>query len=142
MKTTCKLAAVVSVLAAFAFLTGCASIIHGSRQRITFDSEPSGAAVTVRDDSGSVIVSGMETPYTAKLHRGSGFFSSAYYTVKFEKAGYRTATMNISSNLSIGWYLIGNYFIGGLLGWLIIDPLTGGMWILEPEHLTAGMVKE
>ncbi|MDY5520178.1 hypothetical protein, partial [Campylobacter lanienae] len=28
----------------------------------------------------------------------------------------------------------GNFIFGGLLGWLIVDPATGAMWNLKPEH--------
>lgn len=31
------------------------------------------------------------------------------------------------------WYAVGNLFIGGLVGWLIVDPATGAMWTLDPQ---------
>jgi hypothetical protein len=45
----------------------------------------------------------------------------------------------ITGELNIGWYLVGNFFFGGLIGWLIIDPLTGAMWTLSPEMIYAPM---
>ena len=32
-------------------------------------------------------------------------------------------------------YLVGNFFIGGLIGWLVVDPLTGAMWTLSPDTI-------
>jgi hypothetical protein len=39
----------------------------------------------------------------------------------------------LDSTLS-GWYF-GNILIGGLIGLLIVDPLTGAMYDLEPENI-------
>jgi hypothetical protein len=33
-----------------------------------------------------------------------------------------------------GWY-VGNVIFGGLVGFLIVDPLTGAMWVLEPKDV-------
>jgi hypothetical protein len=35
-----------------------------------------------------------------------------------------------------GWY-VGNIVFGGLIGWLIVDPLTGAMWTLNTEHVNS-----
>jgi len=37
------------------------------------------------------------------------------------------------------WYVAGNFVFGGLIGWLIVDPLTGGMWTISPENVDASM---
>ncbi len=39
-----------------------------------------------------------------------------------------------------GWY-IGNIIFGGLIGWLIVGPLTGAMYAL-PESVTVEMADE
>jgi len=36
-----------------------------------------------------------------------------------------------------GWYVAGNLFFGGLIGWLIIDPFNGGIYTLRPEKIDA-----
>jgi hypothetical protein len=33
-----------------------------------------------------------------------------------------------------GWYF-GNLVFGGIIGMLIVDPLTGSMWNLTPDHI-------
>jgi hypothetical protein len=32
----------------------------------------------------------------------------------------------------------GNFVFGGLIGWLVVDPLSGAMYNLEPEHIEEG----
>ena len=34
-----------------------------------------------------------------------------------------------------GWYAGGNLFFGGLIGYLIVDPMTGAMWTLKDLHV-------
>ena len=40
-----------------------------------------------------------------------------------------------------GYGNIGNILFGGLIGILIVDPITGAMWTL-PDELTVTLVKE
>ncbi|MFG0400611.1 hypothetical protein ACF8D8_17535, partial [Pseudomonas sp. zjy_11] len=56
----------------------------------------------------------------------------------FKKDGYPDKTIELDSSLS-GWYW-GNILLGGLIGMLIVDPLTGAMYKL-PEFASADMGK-
>ncbi len=47
-----------------------------------------------------------------------------------KKEGYVKQVVSIESRVD-GWYIVGNLFFGGLLGYLIIDPATGTMWTLN-----------
>jgi hypothetical protein len=38
-----------------------------------------------------------------------------------------------------GWYF-GNLIFGGLIGLVIVDPLTGSMWTLSPRELTYNLI--
>ena len=118
-------------------LTGCATIIQGGTQEIPIRSRPDGATVEVFDKNGSLIWTSA-TPAKAVLEKGDGFFSSATYRVVISKKGYRSQEVFLQSRLSM-WYLAGNFVLGGPLGWLIIDPLTGAMWVLTPEIINAGL---
>jgi len=40
-----------------------------------------------------------------------------------------------------GWY-IGNLLFGGLIGLLIVDPLTGAMWTLDPKDINLILEKK
>lgn len=42
-----------------------------------------------------------------------------------------------SKSMEAGWYIAGNLLVGGILGWLIVDPLSGAMWTLSPAQVDA-----
>ena len=48
---------------ACSFLTGCGTIVHGSKQQVSFDSNPQGATVKLTDGTH------LTTPQTAELRR-------------------------------------------------------------------------
>lgn len=123
----------------FTVLTGCASVIgKGSPQMITINSNPSEANLKIENlRNGSMVYSG-KTPYTATLERGAGYFKSARYNVIIEKDGYNSRQLMIDGSPN-GWYIGGNFIFGGLIGWLIVDPLTGAMWTLSPEFVTTDL---
>jgi len=72
------------------------------------------------------------TPHTATLERGAGYFKPTEYRVVVEKEGYDKKEVTIKGTVS-GWYLAGNLLFGGVIGWLIVDPLTGAMYRLPKE---------
>jgi hypothetical protein len=39
-----------------------------------------------------------------------------------------------------GWY-VGNIVFGGIIGSLIVDPLTGAMWALESEQVNGSLAE-
>ncbi len=80
-----------------------------------------------------------ETPTTVSLKRGSSYFQGASYRIEVEKKGYAKKQFQITSTLNAGWYIIGNLFIGGWIGWLIVDPITGAMWNLSPEKVSIAL---
>lgn len=111
-------------------MPGCASIIAGSTQTVAFKSNPSGARIKVISHKGEVIHEGT-TPFTASLKRGRGFFQGADMKLAAEKAGYKVVEQPIKTSLE-PWY-IGNVIFGGLVGLLVVDPLTGAMFKLPNE---------
>jgi len=120
-------------LAVLMVCASCASIVKQSTQDIPFATKPDSAIVTVTSKTGEVIGKGT-TPCTLSLKRGSGYFSTAEYHVLVEKEGFKPYKLFITGNIN-GWYIGGNLIFGGLIGWLIVDPLTGGMWTLNPEDV-------
>lgn len=120
-----------AAIAAGTLASGCASIVSKSSYPVTISSSPEGADFTVKNADGKTIHKG-KTPSTLLLESGCGFFRGETYWVRFEKDGYDAAYAEIDSTLD-PWY-IGNIVFGGLIGLLIVDPLTGAMWkIPEPE---------
>lgn len=128
VKQTLKLSIVTS---AFLFITGCASIMNNKPENLNITSEPSNAKVIITDVKLNEVVLENHTPFDVTLEKRAGYFSGKTYEVKVSKKGYKDMVFNIKPTLS-GWYL-GNIVFGGLIGILIVDPLTGGMWNLEPE---------
>jgi hypothetical protein len=114
---------------------GCASIIRGSNQVVAFKSNPPEAKFKIYDNNGELIVNNT-TPNVVTLKRGNGYFKKKSYKVVVEKEGYQTMEFQIEGKVN-GWYLGGNLIFGGLIGYLIVDPLTGAMWTLSPEEINA-----
>lgn len=123
----------VLVLATGWALAGCATIVSDSKYPVVIASTPSGASFVLRDDEGAELFSGT-TPETILLESGSGYFGKAQYEVTFTLAGHQETKARVGVSMD-GWYF-GNVLLGGLIGFLIVDPLTGAMWKLEDRVLT------
>ncbi len=106
---------IASVIACLSILvSGCATVITGTDQNLTFKTEPEGATVTI---SGKVL--GL-TPLTSVVSKGKN------QALTFEKEGYKTFTTQLSTSTE-GWFF-GNIF-GGLLGLFssTTDGVSGAM---------------
>jgi len=125
---------VTSILAFTVGLNGCASIITGPSQVVTFTSVPESASIEIKNRKGKKIHSG-QTPFTVSLKKGAGYFKPEKYEITFSKAGYQSKTVEVTGTLR-GWYL-GNILFGGLIGILIVDPFTGAMFRLAPKDVNA-----
>ena len=68
-----------------------------------------------------------------KLKSCAGFFAKESYTISLQLNGYKTKTITVECKLN-SWYF-GNILIGGLLGFLIIDPATGAMYKLDNDGI-------
>jgi len=123
---------VMTAFGACAALTGCATIVHSGPRAISVASSPSGAKVSIYDRS-NVLVQTNTTPFVAQLNTKYGYFKGQNYRLVFELPGHANAEVKIDSSLS-GWYL-GNLVFGGLVGMLIVDPMTGAMYDLKPEKI-------
>jgi len=126
------------VVLMIAVLAGCASIVSKSEYPVSISSAPQAADISIVNRAGEAVFTG-KTPTTVVLKAGAGFFKGANYKVTFKKEGYNPHTAQIERGVD-GWYILGNILVGGLIGWLIVDPATGAMWTLENLHvdLTAG----
>ena len=120
--------------------SGCASIVHGGSREVIIRSEPPGANVLVLKQGTSEAVASGTTPITVSLDPKRGYFKGQSYVIKFDFPGYRSAEVLVQSTLS-GWYF-GNIIFGGLIGMLIVDPLTGSMWNLAPEEVDQSLHPE
>ncbi|MDO6460769.1 hypothetical protein Q4485_08675 [Granulosicoccaceae sp. 1_MG-2023] len=125
-------------IAAVTIMTGCASIVGSPDQSVVIHSTPSNANVTITDEKMVEVHSGV-TPVTVQLRKSDGsYFGGKEYTVEISKQGYESRTMMIKSAPN-GWYIGGNLIFGGLIGWLVVDPLTGSMYNLSPDTINAAL---
>lgn len=122
-----KMKKMMVAVIALSLITGCATIVSESIYPVTISSTPVEADFTITNSNGIKIHSG-RTPSTVTLASGDGYFSSASYRVTFKKKGFSEKTTAITAQID-GWY-IGNFVFGGLIGLLVIDPITGAMWKL------------
>jgi hypothetical protein len=127
----------VFVVAAIA--AGCASIVDGRPQPITITSNPANAKLIVYDMRKGEAILNATTPHTATLARGAGYFKKAKYKVVVEKEGFEQKEIMIEGVMN-GWYA-GNLLFGGLIGFLVVDPLSGAMWKLDPKDITVELAK-
>ncbi|WP_231670504.1 hypothetical protein [Pseudomonas mandelii] len=120
----------VTALTATLLTSGCASIVGDSKYPVNVSSTPSGADFTIKNKDGVVVHNG-STPNTVTLPSGRGYFKGEAYTITFKKAGYADTSATLETSMS-GWYW-GNLLFGGLIGMLVVDPLTGAMYKLPAD---------
>ena len=135
---------VAACIAGTVGLSGCASIVSDSKYPVSINSNAPGAVVVVRNSRG-MEMHRASTPAMVTLPAGDGFFKKAKYTMEFESEGYLTSTQNLDASMD-GWY-VGNILIGGLIGLLLVDPITGAMWklpdtthgnlVIDPQYQAA-----
>lgn len=126
----------ISLVLTASAVTGCASIVSDSKYPVSISSSPSGAAYEIVNEKGVSVHSGV-TPDQVTLRAGAGYFDGELYKVTFRKDGYASNTQTLNSGID-GWYW-GNIVFGGLIGMLIVDPLTGAMYTL-PERLDSSLI--
>lgn len=119
---------------ALVLFTGCASIVSKSNWPVNITSEPSGASVVVKDSKGTEVFAGT-TPTSVTLSSKKAYFRGESYTLEFSNGGHETKTYTLKSSLN-GWYF-GNLLFGGVIGFLIVDPLTGAMYRLDENVAVA-----
>lgn len=110
------------------FFSGCASIVSKSKYPVAITTEPAAAKIEIKDQDGVVRFAGT-SPATAILDAGSGYFTRARYTVTASKEGFNPTTFPLQNSID-GWYW-GNILVGGLIGMLIVDPITGAMFQID-----------
>lgn len=119
------------LLALLILTTGCASICGRPEHRVEVNSVPDHATITIRDEMGNLVYAG-ETPAKVVLQKKKAYFSGKDYWVTFTKPGFTDRTFKMRRTVS-GWYALGNLVVGGLIGYLVVDPYSGKMWTLDPK---------
>lgn len=94
-------------------ITGCASIMSGTTQQVTFQSSPDGALVKI---NGKPLG---KTPLTMQLDKDKN------QTLTVEKEGYKTFTTSMDTRLD-SWFW-GNVVLGGVFG-STTDSINGAVY--------------
>lgn len=115
-----------------AVLPSCATIIRGPTDTVSFACTPA-ARLVINDHLGNPVYDG-PTPADVPLKTSAGYFVGASYSVRMEADGYLPVQLELDAWLS-PWYF-GNLVFGGLLGFLVVDPLTGSMWKIHPSGVS------
>jgi len=110
------------------FLAGCATIFSDDDYTVSVQSTPAGADFVISDRQGVEVHRGT-TPEQVRLEADAGYFRPARYTLRFSSPGHPETTRVLRGKID-GWYF-GNILLGGLIGGVIVDPLTGAMWKLD-----------
>ncbi|RZD15366.1 MAG: hypothetical protein EVJ47_03585 [Candidatus Acidulodesulfobacterium ferriphilum] len=127
-------------LAVVGSFSGCATIVGKSAPaNVSIRSFPEHAKVKVTNSEGNLVYEGT-TPTMVSLKKYDGYFSGQTYTMTFSKKGYLkyVATDGMKVN-GWSWYIEGNLIFGGVIGWFIVDPLTGAMWDVNSHHIDVSL---
>ncbi len=101
-------------------LSGCATIVSGTTQRVAVTSQPTGAKVTADGKMTST------TPTDFTLERKTD------HALEFSKEGYKTATVMLKRTMNgMGF---GNALVGGMIG-VGVDMVSGADNKLIPERV-------
>lgn len=99
----------------------CGTLANGTKQRIEIASIPPGARVRFEPADIELV-----TPAVVELPRKRDQLAT------FELAGHDPRARQINRQIS-GWF-VANLLLGGIPG-ILIDLLTGGAWMLEPDQI-------
>jgi hypothetical protein len=121
-------------LALVLVVTGCASIVSGTTQKIKIASKPSDAKIVITQLNSVTETNVWEgkTPAAVKLSRKSS------YLVKITREGYQATEVPVEYKSMNGW-IWGNIIFGGFPG-IIVDSLTGAAANIGPDEISVELV--
>ncbi len=113
----------------------CASIVSKGSWPVSVQSQPAGVDFIIVRADGTTVTSG-KTPQIVTLDSGSGYFRTGSYVIKTLRKGKVVGEQELTASIN-GWYW-GNLVFGGLIGFIIVDPLTGAMYKLPKDVTISG----
>ena len=119
----------VTVLLAMGLLlvqVACASVISGTRQKISVQSTPPGANVQVDGRPTG------QTPLVTKVKRNKR------HEILITKEGYLPDSR--STGKAFNYVLLGNILVGGLIG-MTIDLVDGAAYTVEPNKIVVTLIE-
>ena len=123
-------------LISITLLSQCATLVGKSTYPIYIHSSPTNARLKITNTiTGHTVYKGT-TPCQVYLRASVDYFKRAAYSAEFTLDDYEKVILPITFSLD-GWYIVGNIFVGGLIGYLIVDPLSGAMWKADLKYIKA-----
>lgn len=122
----------IALIVSVFLVVGCASIMKGTKQKVTVSSSPPQAKVVIETTPGGVTVYEGTTPVKVKLRK------KKEYIVTVSLEGYKDETVNIMEGDIEGWFW-GNLLCGGLIG-IVVDLSNNAMHKLEPEEIHVELI--
>jgi hypothetical protein len=128
MNSICNFGRYFCLLTILVFaINGCATIFHGSSDKVSFSSDPTGAKIFV---NGQLMGT---APLELKLQ------SKHTYNIEFRKEGYENKTVILTNSVGAGWIVLDVVF--GLIP-VIVDAATGDWYYLDQEHVNAALEEQ
>ena len=118
----------LSLLGGLLALSGCATMMNDSSKTVQITSNVPQANFSIKNKVGNVVQNGV-TPSSVNLKVSAGPYSGEKFLIDFTKEGYLPATAVLDSEIS-GWWFGNLLVFGGILGFAVIDPISGKMWTL------------
>lgn len=113
-------------------LSGCSTIMRDNTQTVPIKSNVDKVNVKLINRRGQTVIES-QTPLSASLKTSQeGYFNPEKYTIEATKEGYKPLKIVMDWHVS-KWYSIGNLGFGSIIGYLIVDPITGDMYYLDEE---------
>ena len=112
--------------------SSCATLLGKNRYTVKLNSVPTETVVTIYNRKGIEVFSDT-TPCVVKLKSNAGYFRRAIYTVEFNRSGYARSTEVVRAKVNPFYY--GNFLLGGYVGFLLVDPLTGAMYQIQTREI-------
>lgn len=115
-------------------LSGCASMVNGANEQISFKSQPSGATVIVDDKKHGA------TPVEVELDRSYDHHA----VIRLE--GYKPEKVTLKSSIdasTVAWSLPANLVSGGVfigIPFMIADASSGAYTTLDPKEVSVDLV--
>ncbi len=110
-------------------MIGCSSVVNGTKQFVSIDSNVKGASVEVDG------IPVGQTPFKGKINRGSGT------TLTISKDGYRSKTIVLSEEVAPAFWANG-LFVYGFAFSSTTDYATGAMYKYSPASYEVELEKE
>lgn len=133
-------AALRTTALSLALLTGCATIVGDERASLSIKSTPADAQILIIDEAGRTAYRG-RTPDQVPLRKNDGhYWGGKQFTVAISKRGYLTQRIEVDTHPN-ALYLGGNLLFGGIIGWLVVDPISGKMYDLSSDGIEVTLQK-